>query len=91
MATLTGIQSTTRLSKVGDWRQFAVYGARCVPTAVEGVAGGLSRIFVLESRINIADQVVIVVVADDDLFDFSVLAHFAPKVFVKGIEMILEL
>ena len=88
---LTRIQSTTCLSKVGNWREFAVYRARSVPTAVESVTGSLSRVFVLESRINIADQVVIVVVANNNLFDFSVLAHFAPEILIKGVEMILKL
>jgi len=34
---------------------------------------------------------IIIVVAHDYLFDFSVLAHLAPEVFVEGIEMVLQL
>lgn len=34
---------------------------------------------------------IIIVVANDDLFDFSVLAHLAPEILVEGIEVVLEL
>jgi hypothetical protein len=36
-------------------------------------------------------RTIIVVVADDYLFNLSVLAHFAPKVFVEGVEVVLQL
>jgi hypothetical protein len=34
---------------------------------------------------------IIVVVANDDLLYLSVFAHLAPKVFVEGVEVVLEL
>lgn len=34
---------------------------------------------------------IIVVVTDDYLFNFSVLTHLAPEVFVEGIEVVLQL
>ena len=34
---------------------------------------------------------VIIIITDHDLFDFSVLAHLAPEVFVEGIEVVLQL
>lgn len=34
---------------------------------------------------------IIIVVADDDLFYLSVLAHLTPEVFVKRIEVVLQL
>ena len=34
---------------------------------------------------------VIVIVANDNLFNLAVLAHFAPKVLVKGIKVVLKL
>ena len=36
-------------------------------------------------------RTIIVVVAHDDLLRLAVLAHFAPKVLVEGVEVILQL
>ena len=38
-----------------------------------------------------AKLTVIVIITHDDLFGLAILAHLAPEVFVKGIEMILKL
>jgi hypothetical protein len=51
----------------------------------------LRRVFVLESRVDIADEVVIVIVADHNFFDLSVFAHLAPEVLIKSIEVVLQL
>ena len=34
---------------------------------------------------------VIIVIANDDLFNLAKLAHFAPKVLVKGVKVVLQL
>jgi len=47
--------------------------------------------FILESSIYIADKVVSHVIADVHLFYFTVLAELGIKVFVKGVEMLLDL
>lgn len=90
-ASLAGVESTASLSKVGDGAEFAVDGARGVPPAVEGVAGGLGAVLVLEAGVDVADQVVVVVVAHDHLLDLAVLAHLAPQVLVEGVKVVLEL
>jgi len=54
---LPAVQPTTRLSEIGHGGQFAVDGARGVPAGVEGVAGGLGRVFVLEARVDVADEI----------------------------------
>ena len=86
---LAAVEPTARLAEVRHGRELAVDGARGVPARVEGVAGLLRRVFVLEARVDVADQVVVVVVADDHLLDLAVLAHLAPEVLVEGVEVVL--
>lgn len=110
------VQSTTGFAEIGDGREFAVDGTGGVPAGVEVVAGGLRVFFVLESGVNVSDQVckllasnphlppfhpfifpsgggltVVVVVTDHHLLHLSVLAHFAEKVLIEGIEVGLQL
>jgi hypothetical protein len=54
---LAAVQPAAGLAEVGHGRQLAVDGARGVPAAVEGVAGFLGRVFVLEARIDVANKV----------------------------------
>ncbi|KFY14026.1 hypothetical protein V492_02906 [Pseudogymnoascus sp. VKM F-4246] len=56
-APLAGIEATARLAEVGHGAQLAVDGARSVPARVEGVAGLLRGVFVLESRVDVADEI----------------------------------
>ncbi len=49
----------------------------------------LSRVFVLESRIDVSNQMVIIVVAHYDFFNLAVLAHLAPEILVESIEVVL--
>lgn len=51
----------------------------------------MRRVFVLESRIDIADEVVIVIVADHNFFNLSVFAHLAPEVLIESIKVVLQL
>lgn len=52
---LSAVEPAACFSKIGHGRQFAVDGAGSVPAAVERVAGGLGRVFVLEARVDVAD------------------------------------
>lgn len=88
---LTAIKTTTGFPEIRHGTQLAVNGPRGVPAAVEVVAGLLRRLLVLEARIHVANQVVIVVVAHDELFELAVLAALAPNVLVKGVKVILQL
>jgi len=54
-AALAAVQSAARLAEIRDRREFAVDGARGVPAAVESVAGFLRRVFVFETRVDVAD------------------------------------
>jgi len=90
-ATFPAVESTARLPKVRYGGKFAVDGSARVPAGIQRVAGLLSRVLVLEPRVDVADQVVIVIVAHDQLLDLAVLAHLAPDVLVKGVEVVLEL
>lgn len=56
-AAFTAIESTARLSEIGHRRQLAVDGAGGVPAGIEGVAGGLGRVFVFEARVHVADEI----------------------------------
>lgn len=51
----SAVEPTACFSKIGHGRQFAVDGAGSVPAAVERVASGLGRVFVLEARVDVAD------------------------------------
>lgn len=51
----------------------------------------LSRIFVFETRVDVTDEMVIIIVAYYNFFYLPVLAHLAPEIFVKGVEMVLQL
>lgn len=90
-AAFTAVQPAAGFPKIGHRTEFAVNRARGIPAAVERVAGGLCRVFVFEPRVHVPDQVVIVVVADDDLLDLPVLAHLAPDVLIESIEVVLDL
>lgn len=90
-APLTAVKATTGLTEVGDGAELAVDGAGGVPAGVEVVAGPLGGILVLEPRVHVADQVVVVVVAHDKLLDLAVPAHLAPDIFVECVEVVLEL
>ena len=49
------IEPATCFPEVRDGGELAVYGAGGVPAAVEGVAGGLGRVFVFEAGVDVAD------------------------------------
>jgi len=67
-AALAAVEATTRLAEVRDGTELAVDGTRGVPAAVELVAGFLGAVFILEARVHVADEVVVIIVADDELF-----------------------
>jgi len=92
-ATLARIQAQTAasLAKVGDGRELAVDGAGGVPAAVELVAGFLRGFFVLEAGVDVTDQMIIVVVAHNELLQLAVLAQLAPDVLIEGVEVVLQL
>lgn len=52
-----GIQSTTCFSKVRNRAEFAIYRSCRVPSCVEGVACGLGIFLVLESCVDVADEI----------------------------------
>lgn len=54
---LTAIQPTAGFAEIRHGREFAVYGPAGVPAAVEGVAGFLGVLFVLEAHVDVADEI----------------------------------
>ena len=90
-AALTRVEAAAGLAEIGDGAQLAVDGAAGVPARIKLVAGALGRVLVLEARVDVADQVVVGVVADDELLEFAVPAQLAPKVFIEGVEVIRAL
>lgn len=56
-AAVARVEPAARLPEVGHGAELAVDGARRVPPRVELVAGLLRRVFVLEARVDVADQV----------------------------------
>jgi len=51
----------------------------------------LRRVFVLEARIDVANEMVIIIVTDYHLLYLAILAHLAPEVLIECVEVILEL
>lgn len=87
-AALARVEAAAGLAEVGDGAELAVDGAAGVPAAVELVAGGLGRVLVLEAGVDVADEVVVGVVADDELLELAVAAELAPEVLVEGVEVV---
>lgn len=54
-AAFAAVEAAAGFTEVGDGGEFAVDGAGGVPAGVEGVAGLLSRVFVFEARVDVAD------------------------------------
>ena len=90
-ASLATVEPTARLAEVRHGAELAVDGASRVPAAVERVARRLRAVLVLEARVHVADQVVVVVVAHHDFLDLAELAHLAPDVLVERVEVVLQL
>jgi len=87
-APFAGIEAAARLAEVGDGAELAVDGPARVPPGVERLAGLLGRVLVLEARVDVADEVVVGVVADDELLELAVLAELAPQVLVEGVKVV---
>lgn len=85
---LARIEPAARLPEVRDRAQLAVDRPARVPAGVQLVAGGLRRVLVLEARVDVADEVVVRVVADDELLELAVAAQLAPEVLVEGVEVV---
>lgn len=56
-AALARVKAAAGLAEVCNGAELAVYGARGVPAAVEGVGGDLGAVFVFESGVDVADEV----------------------------------
>ena len=85
------VEPAARLAEVGDGAELAVDRARAIPATIQRIARLLRRVLVLEARIHVADQVIVVIIAHHHLLDLAVLAHLAPEVLVEGVEVVLEL
>jgi hypothetical protein len=83
------VQSATSFPEIRDGRELAVYWSSSVPAGVEGVASLLSRVFVLESSVNIANEMIVIVVANHHFLNFAILAHLAPEIFIERVEVVL--
>lgn len=90
-ASLAAVKAAAGFAKVGNGTQLAVDGAGGIPPAVEIVAGALGAVLVLEAGVDVANQVVVIIVAHDELLELAILAHLAPDVLVEGVEVVHEL
>lgn len=90
-AALAAIQPATRFPEIRDRTQLAVDRASGIPPLVQGVRRRLRAVLVLEPRIHVPDQMVIVVVADHQFFELAVFAQLAPDVFVECVKVVLQL
>ena len=85
------VQPTTRLPKIRHRTQFTVNRPGSIPPRIERIARRLCTFLILEPRIHVPDQMVVIVIAYDHLLHLAVLAHLAPEVLVEGVEVVLEL
>jgi len=90
-ASFPAIQPTTRFSKIRHGTEFAVDGPRGVPARVESVAGFLRRVFVFETCVDVADEMIVIIITNHHLLWFAVFTHFAPEIFVESVKVVLEL
>lgn len=90
-ATFATVKATARFPEIRHGAQLAVDWARGIPAAIQVVASLLRRLLVLEARVDVADEVVIVVVAYDELLELAVLAALTPDVFVESVKVVLQL
>lgn len=90
-ASFPAIQPTTRFSEIRHGTEFAVDGPRGVPARVECVTGFLRGVFVLEARVDVADEMIVIIITNHHLLRLAIFTHFAPKVFVESVEVVLEL
>ena len=88
---LATVEPAAGLPEVRDGGELAVYRPSSVPPGVEVIAGLLGVLLVFKASVDVADEMVVVVVADDDLLDLAVLAHFAEEVLVEGVKVVLQL
>jgi len=88
---LAAVEPTASFAEVGDGREFAVDGATSVPTRVERIASFLRIFFVLEPDVDVTDEMVIVIIAHNQLLNQPILTQLAPNVLVKGIKVHLHL
>ena len=56
-AALAAVETTACFAEIGDGRQFAVDGTASIPAAVQGVAGLLRVLLVLEADVDVADEI----------------------------------
>jgi len=51
----------------------------------------LCTVFVLEARVDVSNEVVVVIIAHNDLLNLAKLAHLAPEILIESIEVVLQL
>ena len=90
-ASLATVKPTTRLAEIRHGAELAVNRPPSIPPAIQALASRLRRILVLEARVHIPNQMIIVVVANHHLLNLAELAHLAPEVLVEGVEVVLQL
>jgi len=85
------VQSTTSFSEIGNRTELAIYRSSRVPPRIERIACSLCGFFVLEPGVDVADEMVIVVITNYHLFHLTVLAHLAEEILVKRVKVVLQL
>ncbi len=82
---------TARLAKVGDGRELRVDGPSIIPPAIQVLHRLLRVLLVLEARIDIAHEMIVIVIAHDDLLQLAKAARLAVEVLEEGVEFVLQL
>jgi len=88
---LPTIQPAASFAEIGDGRKLAVDGARGVPARVQRIASFLRAVFVFETCVDVANEMIIIVITYNHLLNLPKLAHLAPEILIESIEMVLKL
>lgn len=70
------VLSATGFSEICDGGEFGAEGSTGIPSVIERVYGELSLVFPIESRINVADEMVSDIVTDVQLKEVAILDHW---------------
>jgi hypothetical protein len=86
-----GVLPTTRVTKIRHGRKFRVYRPCGIPPTIQSVESTLSIFLVFEPCVHIPNEMVVFIVAYVHLLQFPIQTQLGVEIFVKGIEVLLDL
>jgi hypothetical protein len=84
------ILTTCGFPEISHWREVQNDGSACVESATQCIQGRSSVLFLSKFYVDVADHVVCKVVANVEIFDFSIFAELLKNVFVEILKVLLK-